>query len=258
MFIFRFKWNQILTLLRVASNFLVVLYRREWAALGNMSKEDAMVEFVKLLNRCCHLFSTYVASHKIEKEEQEKKRWSLRAQNTWFCAACLLRSILMLLLYGVCVLSQVSYLPLGPHFLWQLLKTFWCEQVLLLRVLKGEGLLLLSGYTFKRNHPFIMAAFLLCYCTKFLSKHSKLSHPSSYTLVFTHPLLLPLVFLEYSYSISWLSAVLHGMPYVGITYWLWLPDSSLITSRDCRGCYWMHCLCLWDFLSWLWIQQNYS
>ncbi|NP_001009581.1 Golgi resident protein GCP60 [Sus scrofa] len=33
-----------------------------------------MVEFVKLLNRCCHLFSTYVASHKIEKEEQEKKR----------------------------------------------------------------------------------------------------------------------------------------------------------------------------------------
>ena len=62
------------TLLRVASNFLVVLYRREWAALGNMSKEDAMVEFVKLLNRCCHLFSTYVASHKIEKEEQEKKR----------------------------------------------------------------------------------------------------------------------------------------------------------------------------------------
>ncbi|XP_006897826.1 PREDICTED: Golgi resident protein GCP60 [Elephantulus edwardii] len=48
--------------------------RREWAALGSMSKEDAMVEFVKLLNRCCHLFSTYVTSHKIEKEEQEKKR----------------------------------------------------------------------------------------------------------------------------------------------------------------------------------------
>uniref|UniRef100_A0A452UIR5 Golgi resident protein GCP60 n=1 Tax=Ursus maritimus TaxID=29073 RepID=A0A452UIR5_URSMA len=48
--------------------------RREWAALGSMSKEDAMVEFVQLLTRCCHLFSTYVASHKIEKEEQEKKR----------------------------------------------------------------------------------------------------------------------------------------------------------------------------------------
>ncbi|KAK1328045.1 hypothetical protein QTO34_012467 [Cnephaeus nilssonii] len=48
--------------------------RREWAALGNLSKEGAMVEFVKLLNRCCHLFSTYVTSHRIEKEEQEKKR----------------------------------------------------------------------------------------------------------------------------------------------------------------------------------------
>ncbi|XP_005289628.1 Golgi resident protein GCP60 isoform X1 [Chrysemys picta bellii] len=48
--------------------------RKEWAALGNMSKQEAMAEFVQLLNRCCHLFSTYVTSHKIEKEEQEKKR----------------------------------------------------------------------------------------------------------------------------------------------------------------------------------------
>ncbi|XP_033000550.1 Golgi resident protein GCP60 [Lacerta agilis] len=48
--------------------------RKEWAALGNMAKQDSMIEFVKLLNRCCHLFSTYVTSHKIEKEEQEKKR----------------------------------------------------------------------------------------------------------------------------------------------------------------------------------------
>ncbi|XP_069464788.1 Golgi resident protein GCP60 isoform X2 [Ambystoma mexicanum] len=48
--------------------------RKEWAALGNLSRQDAMTEFVKLLNRCCHLFSTYVTSHKIEKEEQERKR----------------------------------------------------------------------------------------------------------------------------------------------------------------------------------------
>ncbi|XP_073521938.1 LOW QUALITY PROTEIN: Golgi resident protein GCP60-like [Phyllobates terribilis] len=33
-----------------------------------------MTEFITLLNRCCHLFSTYVTSHKIEKEEQERKR----------------------------------------------------------------------------------------------------------------------------------------------------------------------------------------
>ncbi|KAJ1148797.1 hypothetical protein NDU88_001623 [Pleurodeles waltl] len=48
--------------------------RKEWAALGNTSRQEAMTEFVKLLNRCCHLFSTYVTSHKIEKEEQERKR----------------------------------------------------------------------------------------------------------------------------------------------------------------------------------------
>nr|XP_006011705.1 PREDICTED: Golgi resident protein GCP60 isoform X2 [Latimeria chalumnae] len=48
--------------------------RKEWAALGNMSKDDAMVEFVNLVNQCCTLFSPYVTSHKIEKEEQERKR----------------------------------------------------------------------------------------------------------------------------------------------------------------------------------------
>ncbi|KAI1895671.1 hypothetical protein AGOR_G00108620 [Albula goreensis] len=48
--------------------------RKEWAGLGNMSKEDAMVDFVKMLNNCCNLFAPYVSSHKIEKEEQERKR----------------------------------------------------------------------------------------------------------------------------------------------------------------------------------------
>ncbi|CAB1343269.1 unnamed protein product [Coregonus sp. 'balchen'] len=48
--------------------------RKEWAALGNMEKEEAMVEFVKLLNKCCNLFAPYVTSHQIEKEEQERKR----------------------------------------------------------------------------------------------------------------------------------------------------------------------------------------
>uniref|UniRef100_A0A3Q1ELE1 Golgi resident protein GCP60 n=1 Tax=Acanthochromis polyacanthus TaxID=80966 RepID=A0A3Q1ELE1_9TELE len=48
--------------------------RKEWASLGNMEKEEAMVEFVKLLNKCCNLFAPYVTSHKIEKEEQERKR----------------------------------------------------------------------------------------------------------------------------------------------------------------------------------------
>uniref|UniRef100_A0A665TJJ1 Golgi resident protein GCP60 n=1 Tax=Echeneis naucrates TaxID=173247 RepID=A0A665TJJ1_ECHNA len=48
--------------------------RKEWASLGNMEREEAMVEFVKLLNKCCNLFAPYVTSHKIEREEQERKR----------------------------------------------------------------------------------------------------------------------------------------------------------------------------------------
>ncbi|XP_016348007.1 Golgi resident protein GCP60-like isoform X3 [Sinocyclocheilus anshuiensis] len=48
--------------------------RKEWASLGNMEKEEAMLEFVKLLNKCCSLFAPFIASHKIEKEEQERKR----------------------------------------------------------------------------------------------------------------------------------------------------------------------------------------
>ncbi|XP_036398812.1 Golgi resident protein GCP60 [Megalops cyprinoides] len=48
--------------------------RKEWASLGSMGKEDAMVEFVKLLNKCCNLFAPYVTSHRIEKEEQERRR----------------------------------------------------------------------------------------------------------------------------------------------------------------------------------------
>ncbi|XP_072912207.1 Golgi resident protein GCP60 [Hemitrygon akajei] len=48
--------------------------RREWTALGSMKKENAMVEFIHLVNKCCNLFEPYVTSHKIEKEEQERKR----------------------------------------------------------------------------------------------------------------------------------------------------------------------------------------
>ncbi|XP_058611065.1 Golgi resident protein GCP60 isoform X3 [Onychostoma macrolepis] len=48
--------------------------RKEWASLGNLEKDEAMLEFVKLLNKCCNLFAPFVASHKIEKEEQERKR----------------------------------------------------------------------------------------------------------------------------------------------------------------------------------------
>ncbi|XP_030642568.1 Golgi resident protein GCP60 [Chanos chanos] len=48
--------------------------RKEWMRLGSMAKEDAMEDFVKLLNSCCTLFAPYVTSHKIEKEDQERRR----------------------------------------------------------------------------------------------------------------------------------------------------------------------------------------
>ncbi|XP_053365936.1 Golgi resident protein GCP60 [Clarias gariepinus] len=47
--------------------------RKKWAELGSTAKEDAMKEFVKLLNSCCSRFSPYVTSHKIEKEEHERR-----------------------------------------------------------------------------------------------------------------------------------------------------------------------------------------
>ncbi|XP_061560042.1 Golgi resident protein GCP60 isoform X2 [Phycodurus eques] len=50
--------------------------RKEWASLGNMEKEEAMVEFVRLLNKCCNLFAPYATSHKIEREEQDRKRYA--------------------------------------------------------------------------------------------------------------------------------------------------------------------------------------
>ncbi|XP_028295809.1 Golgi resident protein GCP60 [Gouania willdenowi] len=57
--------------------------RKEWASLGNMDKEEAMVEFVKLLNKCCNLFAPYVTSHKIEREEQERKRKEEEERQRW-------------------------------------------------------------------------------------------------------------------------------------------------------------------------------
>lgn len=48
--------------------------RKEWLSLGSMAKEDAMEDFVKLLNSCCSLFAPYVTSHKIEKEDQERRQ----------------------------------------------------------------------------------------------------------------------------------------------------------------------------------------
>ncbi len=57
--------------------YFAAYIRKEWLRLGSMAKEDAMEDFVKLLNSCCSLFAPYVTSHTIEKEEQEKRRYVL-------------------------------------------------------------------------------------------------------------------------------------------------------------------------------------
>ena len=53
------------------------LSRQAWQALGEMTSEAAMADFVKQVAESCTLFEPYVEAHKAEKEEAEKKRWVL-------------------------------------------------------------------------------------------------------------------------------------------------------------------------------------
>lgn len=48
--------------------------RQAWQTLGDMSKEEAMAEFVKKMAESCSLFEPYVEAHKVEKEESDKKQ----------------------------------------------------------------------------------------------------------------------------------------------------------------------------------------
>jgi len=48
--------------------------RAAWQSLGNMSREDAMSEFVSFLRKSCTLFAPYVEAHVAERKEQERKR----------------------------------------------------------------------------------------------------------------------------------------------------------------------------------------
>lgn len=184
-----------------------------------------MVEFVKLLNRCCHLFSTYVASHKIEKEEQEKKRWSLKAQNTLSLSSLCI--VYWCFCFMECFKSGVL-VPLDPHFLWQLLKLsdvsrcfyyeFWGERV---------GCFRLAIPLKVTTHPSWQHSFCVATLGFWASTVSSAT-PFLLTLWSDTPFAAAsLGFLEYTYSISWLLAVLHGRPHIGISYWLWLPDGLL-------------------------------
>ncbi|XP_067127276.1 Golgi resident protein GCP60-like [Centruroides vittatus] len=48
--------------------------RQAWASLGDMVKETAMSEFIKLLDSTCSLFRPYVLAHKCDLEEKERIR----------------------------------------------------------------------------------------------------------------------------------------------------------------------------------------
>lgn len=43
-------------------------------ALGDMSKEEAMEEFIKLLTERCPMFQPYVEAHHVDNEEKDRLR----------------------------------------------------------------------------------------------------------------------------------------------------------------------------------------
>lgn len=46
--------------------------RQAWASLGDMSKEDAMIRFVDLLDILCPLFKPYIEAHKRDRQTPEE------------------------------------------------------------------------------------------------------------------------------------------------------------------------------------------
>jgi len=48
--------------------------RVAWQSLGDMSREDAMSEFVSFLRKSCSLFAPYVEAHVAERQERERKQ----------------------------------------------------------------------------------------------------------------------------------------------------------------------------------------
>ena len=50
-----------------------MFFRTAWQALGDMSTEIAMTEFVKTLDEVCTLFKPFVRAHKTEQEEKARK-----------------------------------------------------------------------------------------------------------------------------------------------------------------------------------------
>ena len=52
-----------------------LFFRLAWQKLGDISKEEAMKQFVDIVSNLCPLLQPYVDAHKREKEEQQRKKW---------------------------------------------------------------------------------------------------------------------------------------------------------------------------------------
>jgi hypothetical protein len=49
-------------------------YRQSWISLGDMSKEKAMEEYIKILLDRCSIFRTYLENQNTENEEKDRLR----------------------------------------------------------------------------------------------------------------------------------------------------------------------------------------
>ena len=56
------------------SYLTLCVIRQAWQQLGDISKEEAMTQFIDMVAKLCPLLQPYVDAHKREKEEQERKR----------------------------------------------------------------------------------------------------------------------------------------------------------------------------------------
>lgn len=49
-------------------------YRQAWQALGEMTKENAMKEFVRVLHKCSPSIKPYVIAYKAQLDEEAKQK----------------------------------------------------------------------------------------------------------------------------------------------------------------------------------------
>ncbi|XP_046665072.1 Golgi resident protein GCP60 [Homalodisca vitripennis] len=49
--------------------------RMAWQALGDLTKEEAMRDFILMLDRLCPLFTAFIEAHKADLEARERRKW---------------------------------------------------------------------------------------------------------------------------------------------------------------------------------------